>query len=162
MTGALFLKALLGVVLIVSVSSKWMANSTDDPVDHLDIQHHVGSFLTRHGFALTESEHQVDFSLLPAEKGSCELLVAEASPIGWYRHVIRSLAGPGDEVFFVFRGEIYSEQPKWLTWAHYYWRMINGYIGRMLPVTPVFGVITSLACDVKTLPWSEIAEVPAG
>jgi hypothetical protein len=58
---------------------------------------------------------------------------------------------------FVFDGEMYVHQPKWLTRFDHYFRKVSGWSGNWAVVNPVFGVLASSECDIDQLPWRNIA-----
>ncbi|WP_431267186.1 hypothetical protein [Dankookia sp. P2] len=120
----------------------------------------VTAFFRRHGFAVSEVGDDPDVPLFQATAGDCRVLALLAAPQGWHRDVIRRLASAGDQVFFVFDAATYQDQPKWPPWTHHYWQVLNYYVGRRVPTKPLLGVVTSSACDLRGMPWQEIAELP--
>ncbi len=117
-------------------------------------------FLDRHGFQVDRNDRSDGSPFVQAAAGGCRLLAVFAAPQGWYRDIIRRLAGPQDEVFFVFGGAVYPDQPIWQTWTRHYWRLLNLYAGRRIPAHPVLGIVASRACDLRNLPWQDLAELP--
>ena len=97
---------------------------------------------------------------MAAESGGCRLLTVIAAPQGWHRDIIRRSASPGDVILFAFNGATYQDQPTWLTWVHHYWRVLNSHVGRRLATRPVLGVVASPTCDLRDMPWRELAELP--
>jgi hypothetical protein len=91
--------------------------------------------------------------------GDCRLLVALVAPQGWHRDIVRQLASQYDQVFFVFGGVVYQDQPTRLTLMHQYWRTLNIFAGRKLPIRPVLGIVASPACNLRDMPWQELAKL---
>ncbi|MBX6742124.1 MAG: hypothetical protein QJR07_15530 [Acetobacteraceae bacterium] len=120
----------------------------------------LADFLGRQGFQVHE-EGRPDSPFVQAATADCHLLVMLAAPEGWHRDIIRRLALPQDQVFFVFDAVVYQDQPEWLPWAHHYWRVLNFYIGRKLPARPLLGIVASPACDLRDMPWREITALPS-
>ena len=119
------------------------------------------TFLDRQGFhAVIRSDGQPDFRFVSAVAGDCRLIVVFAAPQGWHRSVIRQMASAEDQVLFVFRAALYEDQPVWLTWTTHYWRSLNVYFGRRIPVHPVFGIVASSACDLWGIPWNGLVDLP--
>jgi hypothetical protein len=81
--------------------------------------------------------------------------IAEASPDGWNRDIIRDLAKT-NQPFFVFRGEVYTEQPTWLTVTHSLFSKHLHTLGIAGQQTPVLAVAATPACSADQLPWAEL------
>jgi hypothetical protein len=117
----------------------------------------VVAFLEHQGFAVGEPLPNNDPVMLPAASANCNLRIAEVSPIGWHRDILARLALPGEQVAFVFDGNVFSIQPVWKTFIDHSWRRLLGYVGLHPPERPVFGIIASPGCAVQELPWGELA-----
>jgi hypothetical protein len=160
---SLRLKGLFALLLVLSIGMKIAVGnpSARGVVETTDAtKGEVAAFLDRQGFRVGEDENPPEFQYVPAAMGNCRLLVVLAAPEGWHRDIIRQLASEHDQVFFVFRGAVYQDQPIWLTWMNHYWRMLNHYAGRGLPTQPVLGIIASPACDLRDTPWRELSSLP--
>lgn len=120
----------------------------------------VAAFFDRHGFRVGEVGGDPDLPSLRATAGGCELLAALVAPEGFHRDIIRRSASEQDRVFFVFDAMAYPDQPMLHTWTHHQWRVLNLRVGRRLPVRPTLGVVASPGCDLRGLPWQDIAELP--
>jgi hypothetical protein len=120
----------------------------------------VGAFFARHGFQDTEVSGTEDLPSVRAAAGECKLLAILVGPDGYQRSIVRHLAAPGDRVLFVFNAVVYPDQPTWRTWTHFHWRVLNARVGRALPDRPALGIVASPTCDLRGLPWSEVAELP--
>lgn len=119
----------------------------------------IAAFFDRHGFRVSEVGGEPDLPSVRATAGGCELLAVLAAPEGFHRDIIRRSASEQDRVFFVFDAVAYPDQPMLLTWTHHQWRVLNLRVGRRLPVRPTLGVVASPACDLRGLPWQDIAEL---
>ena len=86
------------------------------------------------------------------------MLIAEVAPQGWHRFILRRLASDGDQVFFLFRGRKYEEQPVWLTRLTAYWAVAVRNVGLNARVEPVLGIVASPACGLDAMQWGEFAE----
>ena len=161
------LKGLFAVLLILTLSLKLPAHIhiAAELNNKSWIGSEIAAFLERHGFQVSEGSEKSYLSVMAAMQGDCRLLVAVVSPEGWHRDLIGQLASPNDQLFFVFRGTTYPDQPRWLTQADHYWSYyildrLHRFNGRMRSVRPVLGVSASPGCDIKHIPWSEVAELP--
>ena len=88
--------------------------------------------------------------------GACRLVVVKSPPFGWDRELIRRQAAPGDEVFIVFGGKTYTEQPTWLTVSDFLWARFRRELGFEAEAAPVFGVIAAKSCAAERFPWREL------
>lgn len=152
----------LGFLLVLSVSIK-LANGDGSPPDHEQrlAKQEVADFLSRQGFQVDHAiAEQTDSPIVRAATDACSLLVIAAAPQGWHRNLLLRLAEPQDQTFFVVGGTLYEDQPLWRTWDYHYWRRANHLLGRRLPVHPVFGVVASRACDLRRIPWADVAAFP--
>lgn len=121
----------------------------------------ISAFFTRHGFQVGKDANDGGYPfMLPAVAGDCRLLAVYVAPQGLQRDVVRRLVAPHDTAFFIFRGVVYDDQPVWATRMYHYWRRINNYLGQMIPAKPVIGIVASPACDLRDMPWAELAELP--
>lgn len=158
------LKLLFALLLALSVGSKVGVGSqslrSEEQATQDKERGQITAFLDRRGFQVDQPESQLEAELVPAAAGNCRLLVVLAAPQGWHRDVVRRFASPHDHVFFVFDATVYQDQPMWLPWFHYYWRMLNSDFGRRLPPRPVLGIVASSTCDLRNMPWQELAKPP--
>src|SRR4051812_34359480 len=120
----------------------------------------VTAFFGSHGFRVGEVEGEPDVPFVRATAGDCRLLALPVAPQGWHRASAHRFAAPGDRVFFLFGATVYEDQPKWPPWVHHYWQVMNHYVGRRVPTRPVLGIVASPGCDLRRMPWQELAELP--
>lgn len=169
MTASPTLKGAFALLLALSVGGKFLipnraADQWPSAVGPTEWTHTeadaVAAFLGRHGFRVGEVRGTAEPPSLRAAAGDCELLANLVTPEGFQRGLVRQLASERDQVSFVFDGATYADQPAWLTWTHHQWRVLNGHLGRRTPARPVLGIVASPACDLRSLPWGEIAELP--
>lgn len=120
----------------------------------------VADFLARQRFTVilsdTLEEGQPN---VRATAGACRILVAKSPAVEWGRDLLRRHATPADQVFVVFRGRVYQEQPAWLTVSDFLWSRFRRELGFNASPTPVLGVIASKTCDAERLPWIDLASL---
>jgi hypothetical protein len=117
----------------------------------------VVAFLEHQGFSVGEPLPNNDPVMLPAAKANCNLRVAEVSPVGWHRDILARLALPGDQIAFVFDGNVFAAQPVWKTFIAHNWRRLLTYAGLHASEQPILGIIASPGCALQELPWGELA-----
>jgi hypothetical protein len=151
-------KLLLLVLLPVTLGWK-LAVRPHDPgeLSDKDAQLKVANFLARQHFKVSLSDKvEQGQPTVRAGAGACRLVVMKSPPLGWDRELIRSQTAPGDEVFVVFAGKIYAEQPTWLTVTNFLWSRFQRELGLRAEATPVFAVIATTNCAAHRLPWHEL------
>src|SRR5262249_21923559 len=116
----------------------------------------VADFLVRQHFGVSISDRVAEGKpAIAATSGPWRILVAKSPVFGCDRDLIRRYAGPEDRTFVVFRGQIYSEQPTFLTvfdaMSSRLWREL-GFGGQP---NPVLGVVARINCDAERLPWDQ-------
>ena len=157
------LKLLFALLFALSTAGKVIADGRSRHGTEETIQStakdRIATTLGRHGFRVEKAEALPDSPFVPAVAGDCRLLVVLAAPGGWHRDITHRLASPQDQVFFVFDGVMYRDQPKWLPWVHQYWHALNLHVGRKLAARPLLGVVGSPDCDPRVIPWRELAEL---
>jgi hypothetical protein len=122
-----------------------------------DVQARVGEFLNRQHFVVSATERAGDGKpMLAASAGSCRVLITRAAPIASDRDMIRQNASAGDSVFIVFHGQVYSEQPTWLTAADVLWSRLQRELGFPSRSIGPIAVIATRSCDAERLPWAEL------
>ncbi|HJS84356.1 MAG TPA: hypothetical protein VJ779_02735 [Acetobacteraceae bacterium] len=161
MAASLTFRSLVALLLVVSVGIKLTIRSQPShgavPATESPATGAVAAFLDRHGFRVNEADSRPESPVVFADAGTCRLLAVLAAPEGWHRELVRRLASPDDQVFFVFDGTVYPNQPVWRTWIHHIWGELNRYIGLTPSSRPVVGVIASPSCDLRNMPWRELA-----
>ena len=152
-------KLLLGVLLILTLSLK-VPGGVSEAVPEQDemVRTHIATFLARQGFKPDRAIAGQNPIAITGHSGGCHLLIADVAPQGWHRFILRRLASGGDQVFFVFRGRKYEEQPVWLTRLTAYWAVAVRNVGLNTRVEPVLGIVASPACGLGAMQWGELAE----
>jgi hypothetical protein len=152
------LKWFLVLLLPLTLGWKVLVHSVEanDPTERSEDR--VASFLVGHQFSLVGIEKMTgELPVVRVTGGpSCQMLVALASPRGWHRDMLRTLATPSDRTFVVFRGRVYSEQPMLLTITSFLWSKFLGQLGLQINATPVLAVIATKDCDAERLPWQDL------
>jgi hypothetical protein len=122
-------------------------------------QRKVAEFLGRQHFVVNiVASAEEGQPSIQASAGACRLLVAKSPPLGWDRELIRRYATtPGDRVFVVFRGQVYREQPTFLTVSDFLWTRLRRELGFKVDAAPVLAVVAGSMCDAERLPWNELA-----
>ena len=145
---SLFLIALLPLTL------GWKLTLRPDNPD--EVNSSVVEFLTKNQFSAIVSVEKIDEShVVRATSADCKLFVAKVSPLRNAKDEIQYLASTTDRMFVVFRGEVYSEQPRLLTIANYFWFRLVGALGLVAQIPPLLAVVSS--CDAAArLPWGEL------
>jgi hypothetical protein len=148
-------KLLLISLLILTLSFKVLANRSQSVSKQQDeiTRTQIAAFFARHGFH-PDGAAGIGVSV---RAGECQLLVAEAAYQGWHRDILRRLASAEDQFFFYFRGHKYSDQPVWRTRLSGYQTSFLRNLGLKAPAEPVLGIVASPACDLKAIPWQELA-----
>ena len=68
----------------------------------------------------------------------------------------RRAATAADNVFVVFQGRVYPEQPNWLIASEFLWaRLLRG-LGLRVDTTRLLTVIATTSCDAERLPWDQL------
>ena len=155
-------RALKWVVLVVllafTLGWKVVARSTagEQPTERV-IQAAVAEFLVRQHFGVSISEHVEEGKpAVAANSGSCRILVAKSPALGWDRDQIRRYADAEDRTFVVFRGQIYTEQPTFLTVFDALFSRFRRELGFGGQPNPVLAVVARTNCDAERLPWDQL------
>jgi hypothetical protein len=151
---SLVLKWVLPLLLLISLG--WKSAIRIDYSSNLEDK--IRSFLVRNHFIVTVSEEMIrDHRTFRARKAACQMLVTEISHRGWERDAIDRRATVVEQVFIVFGGKIYAEQPTWLTVSDFLWYKLLSELGLKVRPTPLLAVIAAKSCDAERLPWYELA-----
>jgi hypothetical protein len=123
-----------------------------------EMQGNIAQFLVIHGFNVTEQTLVESVPIMRATKADCSMIVAEASPDGSTRDLMRHVAATLDQHFVVFRGKIYDEQPIWLTVTEDWWTRYLRKVGmsQQFEVPPIMVAATG-SCAAEQLPWAELS-----
>ena len=128
-----------------------------------NLEDKIYSFLGRNHFIATVSEELIrDHRTFRATKAACLMLVTGISHRGWERDLMDKRATAGEQVFIVFGGKIYAEQPTWLTVSDFLRYKVLSELGFKVFLTPVIAVIATKSCAAERLPWYELASAGPG
>jgi len=156
------LKSLLLIVLL-SVSLGWKvlarAAPNEQPTDRA-VQVRLAEFLIRQHFSVSMAERvEEGRPALTANSGSCRLVAIRSPALGWDRDLIRRYAETDDQVFIVFRGRVYADQPTFRTVLDALSSRFLRELGFKSPPSPVFAVVARSGCEAERLPWDKFDPV---
>ena len=141
------------VIVLLPLTIGWKA--VGKPENPVEIQNSIVEFLTKQQFDVSVTHENMEFTgIINARSHSCQLRVARVSPLGHEADLVRQASAASDRTFYVFRGNVYPEQPVRLTVASYFWFRFLHELGLVSRVPPVLAVVTS--CDAEQLPWSAL------
>jgi hypothetical protein len=143
------------LVLLLPITLAWKSSvGLEDPNI---LNKKIIEFLVRHHFDAVVSEEIVEeMPAIHASREACRMVVFKTSPSGWREHMISKLTPASDQVFIVFRGMVYAEQPTWLTLVTHLWSRFLRKLGLRHDTIPVLAVVAPAICDVERLPWNEL------
>ena len=147
------------LLLFLSLTLAWkvIARATphEQPTDR-DIQVRMAEFLIGQHFSVSMMERaEQGKPALTASSGSCRILAIRSPAVGWDRDLIRRYAEADDQVFVVFRGRVYSDQPTFQTVADTLWSRFQRELGFTASPSPVFAVVARKDCEADRLPWDK-------
>ena len=148
----------LVVLLAFSLGWKVAARSIagEQPTER-NIQVAVAEFLARQHFDVSMLERVEEGKpAIAASSGSCRILVAKSPALGWDRDLIRRYADAEDQIFVVFRGRTYSDQPTFLTVFDALSSRFRHELGFRASPHPVLAVVAKINCDAEHLPWDQL------
>jgi hypothetical protein len=148
---------ILLVFLSLTLAWKVIARATPDeqPTDR-NIQVRLAEFLVRQHFSVSMLERAEEGKpAITANSGSCRILVMKSPAMGWDRDLVRRYADAEDQVFVVFRGRIYSDQPTFRTVLDKLWSRFLRELGFRTWPSPVFAVVARTGCEADRLPWDK-------
>jgi hypothetical protein len=129
------------------------------PDDSTELKHELIKFLVNQHFdAVVLQEWSDTMPVIRATTATCSMLIMKVSPDGWQRDLIRDRAQATDRVFFILRGNVYPDQPTWLSVAAGLWQRLLRELRLRRHITPVIAVIASKLCNAERLPWDELYE----
>jgi hypothetical protein len=149
------------MLLLIPLSLAWKVEAVQPaPSNTMD---RLAVFLKRHNYDVVVAEPLSASSvpLVRASAGPCRIQIVEASPDGWNRDLVRNFAKTNDQLFFVFRGTAYNEQPIWLTMTHHLLTRYLGKIGFSSDEMPAVAVAATAPCNAQQLPWAELRDLGA-
>jgi hypothetical protein len=150
------LSIVFGLVLAASLSFKVAGLTGLVAAPASAIPHEITALLEQHDFQVAQHSADDDLTWVSGNAPTCKIRIAEIALQGWHQSLVAQIAS-GNQLFYLFEGQSYSEQPVMRTRAHYYWRKLNRYIGLHAPTHPVLAVIANPGCE--NLPLSELAEL---
>jgi hypothetical protein len=106
------------------------------------------SALSAEGFSLVEGG-DLGGRAWVANKQDCRIEITTLSPLGWHQSAIADRAG-GQELVYIYGGQVYERQPVILTKLDYYWHKLANYF-HPSSQPPVFGVVTSPGCASQSV-----------
>jgi len=117
----------------------------------------VAEFLARQHFTVVVApKPEQGVPAVRATAGDCRILIAKSGFTGSDRERIRRYATSKDVVFVAFGGEVYAEQPTWLTVFDFLWAKFRYELGLNAQAKPIFVVIATRSCNASQLPWGEL------
>jgi hypothetical protein len=146
-------KLLILVVLPLTFVWKLTAGSEDST----ELKNKLVAFLVRQQFDVAVLEDWNDnMPIIRATAGACRLEIAKTSPDGWHNDLLRARAAANDDVFTIFRGKVYVDQPTWLTASYALISKLFQRMGLAQDIAPVLRVIARAHCNAEHLPWQEL------
>jgi len=144
---------LLSLTLGWKVTTRWAAG--EQPTER-NMQEAIAEFLVRQHFSVSLSERVEEGKpAIVANSGPCRMLIAKSPALGWDRDLIRRYADAEDQVFVVFRGRIYSDQPTFRTALDALWSRFLRELGFRMWPSPVLAVVARMGCEADRLPWDK-------
>jgi hypothetical protein len=108
----------------------------------------VAEFLVRQHFAVAMSQQATQGRpTIQAIAGPCRMLVAESSVIGSDRDLFSRNVTAADRVFFVWRGKVYQNPPRWLTVPQSLWARFRRELGLEVQTAALLGIIAAQNCE---------------
>jgi len=118
----------------------------------------IARFLTNQGFEVRERSLMQGLLVVRATSSDCSMLVAEVSPDGSMRDIIRQeVSTTMDRRFVVFRGHVYDEQPTWITVTQDLWLGFLRKLGVSYAGVPAIMVAANHSCGDERLAWVELS-----
>jgi len=148
-------KVFLALAIALTVSLKVMVRDTNQNA-HLAVLDSVVAFLTRHQF---QSHGTPDGSRIYASSGNCRLAMRQVDPQGYNLDAIKTIDAKEGQLFFVFKGLVYTDQPLASTILSHYWFRLQQKLGLHPSWNPVLAVVSSDSCAMDALPWKELAQL---
>jgi hypothetical protein len=152
---------LLIVLLSVSLGWKVLARAApNEPPTDRAVQVRLAEFLIRQHFSVAMAERaEQGKPALTASAGACRLLAIRSPALGWDRDLVRRYAEADDQVFIVFRGQVYADQPTFRTVLDALSSRFMRELGFKSPPSPVFAVVARNGCEASRLPWDKFDPV---
>ena len=152
------------VVMLLSLTLGWKVTArwaVGEQPSERNMQGAIAEFLVRQHFSVSLSERVEEGKpAIVANSGPCRMLVAKSPALGWDRDLIRRYADAEDQVFVVFRGRIYSDQPTVRTALDALWSRFLRELGFRIWPSPVLAVVARIDCGADRLPWDKFDPAP--
>lgn len=152
MSSSAYLRAGFAILLAAAVLLKVQLWGATD-ARQVDFGGGVSKLMAQHGFTVQRIEEGGDFPTVAGGAGACRLLVGSLTPFGFHRATLRRIAPPGSQVFVVYDGVRYADQPEWRTKLEHYWVRFNRVIGRVLTEPLVLGIVAWPGCEPGEIVW---------
>jgi hypothetical protein len=149
---------ILLVFLALTLAWKVIARVTPhEQATDRNIQVRLAEFLVGQHFSVSMMDSgEQGKPAVAASSGSCRMLVLRSPALGWDRDLIRRYAEAEDQVFVVFQGRIYSDQPTFRTVVDALWSRFQRELGFTASPSPVFAVVARADCEADRLPWDKL------
>ncbi|MBM1175470.1 hypothetical protein [Microvirga arabica] len=146
-----------GLVLVISLSLKVVTLTRVVGPKPTVAWSELALLLEQQGFQTSyrPATHN-DLTWVSGAAGACRVQVTEVDPQGWNQSLVAQVA-KDNQLFYLFSGEIFSEQPTVRTRLIYYWNKLNRYVGINLRHYPVLAFVATPAC--QDLPLRELASL---
>jgi hypothetical protein len=139
------------VAILIPLTLAW--KTAIPPYHPENLKGELIKFFERNGFNVAVN----DKDGLHATSASCSIFIATLEPDGSNRDAVRSLTGNPDRQFVVFRGNVYTRQPVFLTVAYYFYSRFLRELGLIRDIALVVAVGANSSCNTDSLPWRELA-----
>jgi hypothetical protein len=143
------------LILLIPLTLAWKLVGRP-PALH-EMQGKIVRFLMIHNLAVTDQTLVDGVPIVHATRGDCHIIVAEGSPDGSMRDVMRHFAAEMDRSFVVFRGNLYDEQPTLLTVTQDWSARFLRRLGIFQAESPPIMVAATPSCEAERMPWAELS-----
>jgi hypothetical protein len=116
----------------------------------------IEMLLRQHSFQVSQYAPDNDLTWMSGIEGDCRIMIAAVAPQGWHRALVAQVA-TGKQLFYLFDGSVYTEQPIFRTRSYHYWRKLNHYIGLSPQNLPVLAIVIAPSC--QKVPLSQLAAI---
>lgn len=144
------------LILLIPLTFTWKIVATGHQ-DSNELQGNISRFLRSYNFQVTEQTPVDGVPVIRAVKDDCSMIVADVSPDGTARYVMRQLASTMDRSFVVYGGNIYDEQPTWVTVTEDWWTRYLRKLGINRSRASSIMVAATRSCGAERLPWAELS-----
>jgi hypothetical protein len=118
---------------------------------------HIIDWLRRDRFSV-EVPPDNGIATVSAHRNGCDMTIIAVDPRGFHRQLVATMRPARADLFFVYKGNIYPEQPVPITLlAHHFWARSRD-LGIRLPRYLVLGVI-STGCREQEISWAELGRI---